>query len=219
MDLDKEISFLFTDYNFGDRRYEILNQIIHKNLCDTLQNGKGYVKKEIAELDEIIKFSNMVFKHVTEKMKQAFVECKSLEGVDRVDLLLENIRTFDFSELGIRLTRQYDKLSNTICVIHNIQTVSKEINVGLIQYYSKEGKYEMVEVNKNDLASKLEERKWVIIPCKDFSFRKNKSLYDDFDEKTIFILVPHYQLYKRRLCHFGYYWNLRRVKTMEILEL
>lgn len=185
----EETFWSYLDDYLGDKNHFRLNKIIHKDMYTAFQNGKYTESNKNVEQNEMLEIAHKRFRHLGDKLEEAVKNSKSLEEANLTDLLLENVSTFEFTELEIKRGKQYDSQSSSVCIIHNVQTNNNPMDACIIQYFSHDNRYEIVEAEKDMLGDIAANRKFVIIPYEEFSFVQYKSKYGRFDNTVVFVLI------------------------------
>jgi hypothetical protein len=184
------------DYLRVENHYR-LNEIIQKDMCTAFQNGKYIGSNKNIEQNEILEIAHKRFKHLGDKLEEAVKYSKNIKKTNLTDLLLENVSTFEISELELRRGKQYESQSSSVCIIHNVQTNDNLMDVCILQYFSNDNRYEIVKVEKNMIEDIVANRKFVIIPYEEFSFVQFKSKYDRFDNSVVFVLINSAKEFKK----------------------
>lgn len=182
-----------------------LEKVINSRMYYAFQNQRCIEDSKQIEQDEVVEIARKRFRHLEDKLEQAFEYSKDFVNANLTALLLENVSTFEFSELKIERGKQFDSSCDSVCVIHDVKTVDGVMDTCLIQHFADKNMYEIVEVNNKKIIQILEGKKYVIVPYEDFSFIKNRTKRSEFDDKVVFVLFNNAREFKKWLYNFRKY--------------
>lgn len=182
-----------------------LDKMITSRMDYAFQNQKCIEDSKQIEQNEIVEIAHNRFRYLGDKLEQAFEYSKNFINANLTELLLENISTFEFSELKIKRGKQFDSNCDAVCVIHDVQSGEGVTDTCLIQHFAGKNLYEIVEVNNKKINQILGVKKYVIIPYEDFSFAKNRTKRREFQDKVVFVLINNAREFKKWLYNFREY--------------
>ena len=182
-----------------------LDKVITSRMDYAFQNQKCIEDSKQIEQDEVVEIARNRFRYLGDILEQAFEYSKDFLNANLTELLLENVSTFEFSELKIERGKQFDSSCDSVCVIHDVRTADGVMDTCLIQHFAEKNLSEIVEVNNKKINQILEVKKYVIVPYEDFSFIKNRTKRSEFDDKVVFVLINNAREFKKWLYNFREY--------------
>ena len=182
-----------------------LDKVINGRMYYAFQNQRCIEDSNQIEQDEIVEIARKRFRHLGDKLEQAFEYSKNFVNANLTELLLENVSTFEFSELEIEKGKHFEPRCDSVCVIHDVKSADGVMDTCLIQHFADKNMYEIVEVNNKKINQILEDRKYVIVPYEDFSFTKHRTKRSEFDDKVVFVLINSAREFKKWLYNFREY--------------
>ena len=147
--------------------------------------------------NEIVEFAKMKFRYLSDNLQKGFEYSKAHLNIDMTELLLETIKVFDYSQLGMTKGEKFDPSCGAICVIKVLHISNGKVGIGIIQNFMEDSLYEVVELDKCRVHEILEEKRYVIVPCNEFIFNKDKAECEEINDKIRIVLLDSVQEFKR----------------------
>ena len=179
-----------------------LKEVIEDRLKYAYENQVCIEDSRRLNEDEIIELAKMKFSHLSDRLVEGFQYSKRHLKANLTELLLENIKVFDYSELGITEGKQYDSKCGAVCVVNVMHTSDSRVNTCVIQHFMEDGVYEIVELGKMEIRELLKEKEYVIVPCDEFLFNKNAAKCEEINDKIIFVLIDNAKDFRRWIQNF-----------------
>lgn len=147
--------------------------------------------------DEIIELAKKKFNYLGDRLEQGFQYSKKHLNLNLTELLLENIKVFDYSELGIKEGKQYDSKCGAVSVVKALHMSDGSVGAYIIQHFMEESIYEIVELDKSKIHDIFEEKRYVIVPGDQFLFNKDEAECEEINDKIKVVLLDTVRDFKK----------------------
>lgn len=147
--------------------------------------------------DEIIELAKKKFNYLGDRLEEGFQYSKKHLNLNLTELLLENVKVFDYSELGITEGKQYDSKCGAVGVVKVLHISDGSVGTCIIQHFMEEGIYEIVELDKSKMHEILKEKRYVIVPGDEFLFNKNEAKCEEINDKIKVVLLDTVRDFKK----------------------
>lgn len=174
-----------------------LKEIIEDRLNYAFTNQECVKDSKKLNQDEIIGLAKKKFNYLADRLEEGFQYSKKHLNLNLTELLLENVKVFDYSELGIIVGKKYDSKCGAVCVVKVLHISDGSVETCIIQHFMEEGIYEIVELDKGKIHEILEEKRYVIVPCDEFLFNKNEAKCEEINDKIKFVLLDTVRDFKK----------------------
>lgn len=174
-----------------------LGEIIADRLNYAFTNQECVKDSKKLNQDEIIGLAKKKFNYLAERLEEGFQYSKTHLNRNLTELLLENVKVFDYSELGITEGKKYDSKCGAVCVVKVLHISDGSVGACIIQHFMDEGIYEIVELDKSIIHEILEGKRYVIVPCDEFLFNKNEAKCEEINDKIKFVLLDTVRDFKK----------------------
>lgn len=174
-----------------------LGEIIEDRLNYAFTNQECVKDSKKLNQDEIIGLAKKKFNYLAERLEEGFQYSKTHLNRNLTELLLENVKVFDYSELGITEGKKYDSKCGAVCVVKVLHISDGSVGTCIIQHFMDEGIYEIVELDKSIIHEILEGKRYVIVPCDEFLFNKNEAKCEEINDKIKFVLLDTVRDFKK----------------------
>lgn len=199
LDVTTELFWSYLMQSDNRKRDFILKELISERRVKAFDKGIRNEESNELEPSHIVKLVSQKFRYLEPYFYDAYQLALEKTDIDLNGLLLETVRTFELSKLGIKIERKPQAESDVVFMVHNIRTNKGDFDNGLIQFSRKSGKYVLLDVSKQLMKEILLNQRYVVVQEDDFDFRKDKPKYIERGSATIFVLIHDPKVFKNRI--------------------
>ncbi len=165
-----------------------LKETLEERLISVFKNQKNIENARLIDREDVIALAKMRFKHISDLLEDGFKYSEGHLDHNLTELLLENIKTFDFSELEVTLGDKYNPKSGAICILKVLDGRDGSIDIRIVQHYTEKGVYEIVAIEKSLICDLVKDKGYVIVPDNEFLIDKDKAEIEEINDKIVIVL-------------------------------